>query len=454
MHIETLEGRVLPSTTPLLPPASPRGVAAANINVSRTAGNQSEGTIAVNPADPDRVFTASNTRDDGLFAAYTTDRGRTWAGRTIADGASDNLEFACCDPSAAWDAHGNLYLAYLNFGGDKVVIVLSTDGGRTFDTLKEFGGDVDQPTIAVGDDSVWVTFQFNERIVASGARVTGPGQVGRFSAVQKAPGSSDGNFGDIAVGPDGQVLVTYQGPIDNDEINKLYVNLDPDGLGPRGFRNAVYVATTRVTGFYDIPAQTGRDIDAEVGLAYDRSAGDHRGRAYMIYTDVPGRRKADTDVFLRFSDNDGKTWSRRQRVNDDAGFNSQFLPRMAIDQTTGNVGVIWHDARLDTGVYGVPGNSDRTANNDAMLFGVVGVPADAGVTFAANRQISSRPSSASRAGSDVDYGDYTGLAFNAGILWPAWADNSNSTKNNPSGRYRAFDLYTAKIRTSAFSASL
>ena len=46
---------------------------------------------------------------------------------------------------------------------------------------------------------------------AAGAPVTGFGQHGDFSTPQDVPTSfGKGNFGDTAVGPDGQVMVVYQ----------------------------------------------------------------------------------------------------------------------------------------------------------------------------------------------------------------------------------------------------
>jgi hypothetical protein len=46
---------------------------------------------------------------------------------------------------------------------------------------------------------------------------------------------------------------------------------------------------------------------------------------------------------------------------------------------------------------------------------------------------------------DIDFGDYTGSAFVNGVLMPVWADNSNSTGDNPDGTLGRFDLYTASI---------
>src|SRR5207237_8664526 len=60
---------------------------------------------------------------------------------------------------------------------------------------------------------------------------------------------------------------------------RLYVNVDPDGLGPAGFgAHSVFVAETHVGGFDFIAAQPDRSIDAEPGLAWDRTGGPHNGR--------------------------------------------------------------------------------------------------------------------------------------------------------------------------------
>src|SRR3954453_2746709 len=103
-------------------PLEPRRLFASsftNINVSATAGNHAEGTIVVDPTDPSHLFTASNAPGVGLLAAVSSNGGATWTRRPMADDAvdssglaADGLAPACCDPSAAFDRFGNLYLTY------------------------------------------------------------------------------------------------------------------------------------------------------------------------------------------------------------------------------------------------------------------------------------------------------------------------------------------------------
>jgi len=66
---------------------------------------------------------------------------------------------------------------------------------------------------------------------------------------------------------------------------KLFVNVDPDGLGPQPFSSSrTFVVDTHVGGFDFIPAQPDRSVDAEPGLAWDRTGGAHNGRVYLVYT--------------------------------------------------------------------------------------------------------------------------------------------------------------------------
>jgi len=57
---------------------------------------------------------------------------------------------------------------------------------------------------------------------------------------------------------------------------------DPDGLGPAGCGKRIFVTATHVGGFDFIPAQPDRSVDAEPGLAWDRTGGPHAGRVYLV----------------------------------------------------------------------------------------------------------------------------------------------------------------------------
>jgi hypothetical protein len=437
-----------------------------NVDVSRRAGNEAETTVSVNPTNPRNVVIVSNIQfGDGLFEASSFDGGLTWRRQIIADG--DNLGHACCDPSLAFDGYGNLFLTWLDIqssGAKNTMTALSTDGGRNFRFLeivdrvnngttkspdKPGGGPaIDQPTITTGPGSVWVDVkEFNKKqlIIAAGARVTGLGEVGSFSDPERVPGSREGSFGDIAVGPQGQVMVTYQFPTADEGPATISTNVDPDGLGPQGFGPARFATRTNVGGFDFIPPQSRRSVDAEAGLAWDRTGGRHAGRVYLLYVDEHPNESDNTDIMVRTSDDEGATWGAPVRVNDDTGRNSQFNPHISLDQSSGNVGVSFYDARNDHGL-GSAADTDGVPDTDAQYFAAVST--NGGASFGPNVRVSRGTSNAAEANNGVDYGDYNGMSFVDGVMHPAWADNSDSTGDNPDGALNELDIYTAAVTVS------
>lgn len=418
-----------------------------NVNISKMKGNQAEGSIAVDPLDPMRLFSVSNIDTaDGLMAATSSDGGTNWSSQTI---ATDNstLPAACCDCSAAFDSSGNLFLAYLDSSDNQVELALSTDAGQSFTLLQQYKGNVDQPTVVTGPGSVWLEFDRGAGVSVTGAPVVGLGAVGQFQPLAQVPGSTNGQFGDIAVGSSGQVMVTWQTA--GVPTSAIRVNVDPTGLGGKFNRTATVVCTTNVTTFDYIPAQESRGIDSETGLAYDTSSDAYNGRVYLVYTSEYPPNSQNTDIMLRYSDNNGATWSSPIRVNDDPGVNSQFLPHIKLDPTSGLVGVSWYDSRNDTGT-GSSGDTDDLPNDDAESYAAVITPEADGLLISANQQVAAMPSDSYDANSEIDFGDYTGLDFYGGVLHPLWFDNSNSTGDNPNGTLNELNAYTASAPASAF----
>jgi hypothetical protein len=295
-------------------------------NISQRSGNEAETFVVLNPTNTNNIVAFSNLEtENSIFRSYSTDGGTTWTHGTVATGV------ACCDGQATFDSFGNLFLVYINGSVNQVNVILSTDGGVTFAAPVTAGsGSIDQPSIAVGNGSVWVDWNSGGNMVARGAPVTGLGAWGPFNALQTIP-SATGSFGGITVGPGpngGKVMVTYQNPYGDQGPSTIYANVDADGLGAGGFGPQITVTTTNVGGFDYIPAQSGRSIDAEAGLVWDSTGGSFNGRVYLIYTEEPVNESNDTEIYLRTSTDDGTTWTAPVRVNDDplGPIRSQFLP--------------------------------------------------------------------------------------------------------------------------------
>jgi hypothetical protein len=455
----------------MAPPASAAPPPQPNFDASVLHGNEAEDAIAINPTDPSNIVTMSTLPDvpSGLFEGVSFDGGKSWTRRVI--GADAPLGPICCDEQLAWDRFGNLWMAYLINTTGHVLVAVSTDGGLTFSKVADVvpttptGSKApsgatpkrmrkpsnnphilgDQPSISAGPNSVWVSYtSFPSTVVqAFGADVTGLGQFGSFSAAESVPTSAGrGDFGDTAVGPDGQVMVTYQDQTNGQGGSHIYTAIDANGLQPGGFSDPVLLARSAVGGFDFIAAQPDRSIDAEANLAWDHSGGPHNGRVYVIWTQESPNESDNTDVMLQYSDNDGATWTAPVRLNDDHTANSQFMPAIALDQSTGNVAVSWYDCRNDLGTGG-PGDTDGVPNDDAQIWATYST--DGGTTFAPNFQVSTGTFNAPDALSSFDYGDYTHAAFQSHLFYPAWSDNSNSTGQNPDGTLHQLDLFTAKV---------
>ena len=210
----------------------------------------------------------------------------------------------------------------------------------------------------------------------------------------------------VAIGPAGQVMQVCTLTESGQGGGKLFVNVDPDGLGPAGFGDRIFVTDTHVGGFDFIPAQPDRSIDAEPGLAWDRTGGPHNGRVYLVYTLEHPNESNNMDINVRYSDDNGATWSVPVRVNDDTTTNIlSSCRRSRSTPPPADIAVVWYDARNDLGTGG-PGDTDGTPNDDAQFWGAF---SSNGKAFGPNIQISAGTSNSHDSGNGIDYGDYTGL---------------------------------------------
>src|SRR5688572_24410346 len=415
-------------------------------NVSAMANYQNECAIKVNPTNKNQLVAACNNAEGGIFFARSNNRGTTWAypagDKTIADGDAGEGDEACCDPNIAWDSFGNLYVTYLADDG-AIDTLLSTNAGDTWTELASFPGSNDQPSIVAADTSapgapvaVWIVWNNGSGMVARGTSATGLGAVNPFNALQTITGTNGCSFGDVSVSPEG-VVVNVCGPQSGQNGGNIRVSIDADGLGAGGFGAALTPFTTNVGGFDFIPAQATRSIDSETGLAYDRNPGSTSfGRLYMVYTDEVVNESNDTDIMVRWSEDDGATWSAPVRVNDDpaAPIRSQFNPKISSNPISGNVAVCWHDARNSAGNNQMEEFCSLTTP-PAVAGGAPVFFADEPVSSGLNAGSGSNPPEPGQA--DIQYGDYSGLDYFQGRFHPVWADQTNTPGGNPDGRWEA-----------------
>ena len=199
------------------------------------------------------------------------------------------------------------------------------------------------------------------------------------------PGTNNCTYGDIAIGPFGLVMqacnLTETGQGGGKVSSSAWTRT---GLGPVGFGDRLFVTATHVGGFDFIPPQPDRSVDAEVGLAWGRTGGPHAGRVSLVYTREQPNESDDIDIYVRQSDDGGAIWSAGLRVNDDRTTNSQFLPKISLDPTTGDppghFWPSWPARRLPTtaGPPGAPGYGSTTTGPRARAQALPIAPPSAG----------------------------------------------------------------------------
>lgn len=126
----------------------------------------------------------------------------------------------------------------------------------------------------------------------------------------------------------------------------------------------------------------------------------HAGNLYIGFGD---EKDNDKNIWLLRSEDGGKTWFPRIKVNTDTTKRDQFMPAMTIDPITGYLYVIFYDRRNTTG--------DST---DVYL----AVSRDGGKTF---KDYQLNEKSFKPIGL-VFFGDYIGISAYNGIIRPVWTE--------------------------------
>ena len=140
-------------------------------------------------------------------------------------------------------------------------------------------------------------------------------------------------------------------------------------------------------------------------LEIDRSGGERDGHLYINWSDQKNG-KDDTDIWLVRSEDGGKTWSNRIRVNDDVPGKNQFFSWMDVDPITGYIYIVFYD---------------RRAYNDNNTDVYLAYSTDGGHTFI-NNKISESPFLPNDA---IFFGDYNDISVYNGMVRPIWTRLEN-----------------------------
>ena len=140
-------------------------------------------------------------------------------------------------------------------------------------------------------------------------------------------------------------------------------------------------------------------------LRADNSTSKFHDALYVMWSDQ-GNGVDDTDIWFMRSTNFGDNWSPAARVNKEETKSHQFLPWMAVDQTTGYIYIVYYDRRAYT-------------DNQTDVY--LAYSSDGGYNFD-EVKISETPFVPTE---DTFFGDYTNIAAHNGIITPIWARMDN-----------------------------
>jgi hypothetical protein len=380
-----------------------------------------EGHVSMNPQNPLQVFCAFNTNG----THYTTDGGLSWFI------SNPSFPTTAGDPVTAYDSLGNLYYETLNSGITACWVAKSTNNGATW-----LWANVSATT---GNDKNWIACDqtggpysnYIYTIMTNGsaaqfARSTNNG-VSFTNTASLTPHSYPGAM--VCVGPNGSIqggcvyAVTHVGP-NNLGTYGFFVSTDGGAtFTAKGTYQWSNVIGTEISSRSTVSGMRCRPYPM---IAADNSYGSYRGRLYVVYaSNEPAGSGNKSDIFLRYSTDQGSTWSNRVTVNDDANTvnNYQFHPAIWCDKQTGKLYIQFYDTR----------NCPTSDSMDVYAT----YTTDGGQTFAPNQRVTNakfKIKLASSGSAPAYQGDYNAINSNPKTSMLVWGDFRNSN-------YASFSSY-------------
>ncbi len=419
---------------------------------------QNESSIAVNPKNPNLLIgSAVDYRaESSTWVYYSEDAGKTWVNYNL---GKYNPTWRCSnDPSVAFDANGTAYLVYggfgsiddtshgENFGENGVFISISNDGGKTWDSTNrhipvivhkgimtmdslfedKYYISVDNSSASPYQNHLYIPWKrvtpkdSATQIVISKSIDNGKTWSNPLAVSPRKSGTSqDTTYGQsfplVATGPNGEVYLVW-----NDGI--------VHGVGfAKSIDGGMSFSNPRIIQTYNIFGKTRNQASSTDTEPIWRHALKEvvRAEAYpVIVVDTNSSRKgtiyltwaADSipNIYFSKSIDGGETWTPSKIIHSDTK-NDQFWQWMAVDPMNGDLAVMYLDSRDD--------------ENNLMVESYVSFSTDAGETWT-DRKVSDFNSDIRRNPFANHFaGDYSGMAFYYGKIYPSWVDMRNTQTN-------------------------
>ncbi|MFZ4591145.1 MAG: T9SS type A sorting domain-containing protein [Ignavibacteria bacterium] len=380
-----------------------------------------------NPLNPMWIFFGANGTSLPQNGHGTTNGGINWYTTNPSYPAG-----TCCDP---WATHtGNGVLIYAS-GVTGQYVYRSTNNGVNWSApiLSVSGVDRNHVTAEYTGNGPYANYVYAAMTPGNFARSTDAGLTWTttFSPSNSLPGCY------IAVGPDGAtdggcvMYVTNTGSSGGGRIYNYYRSTN-------GGANFTLMSSQSgwagYVGYYTGSRHTINNArtDAHPKIAMDNSNGPYRGRLYHVNAsnDPPGNGNKP-DIWLRYSTDQGATWSAAVRVNDNPNptASDQWFPEIFCERTTGKLYIHWYDDRANPTTF------------ETALYGTY--TTDGGQTFAQSQQISNSTFTYPNppVSPNTYRGDYTTMtANNPKVGFSVWSDHRNATALNMGAYFPDFAM--------------
>lgn len=413
----------------------------ANVRISdASAEPRSESDIRLNYGDPSKIIASANKTGNlgdpaAIFAEllmYSTNGGGTWGQAALPYAGGDIQQ---SDPAVDWTSDGTAWAVTIGISPPsgvqqptQVRCYKSIDSGQTWAFDSTPSGTqtacdreimwVDHSPTSPYKDQTYVTYHNGSpaylAVRAAGGGWSAPLQVSGAETTGTAIG------GDVKSNSFGDVFVFWP---DNAGSRQIYLAKSVNGGA--SFAAAVPVAPIFASNrVLLVPADDSRGARVYVsGGAYRTASKD---MVYAVWTDLSGQpgctsgngpgastgSACKTRVWFSRSANGGAagSWSAPVMLNNQSSLNDQFHGRLCVDESNGNLMVIYYDTvadpnRLQTDVWMQSSTDDGQTWSPAVK-----------VTTAQTDE------TALSANSLDQYGDYIGLSGFYGNFWPSWTD--------------------------------
>lgn len=419
---------------PDVPPGNdPRTSGGPNVRISGSSSSpRAEQDIRIDFRNPNRIIAgANNLGGSGLQAQfYSTDHGATWGQTTLPLFSGDAFH---SDPTVDWTSDGTAWATTIginNFGTQlRMRAYKSTNGGATWTTDATFSGSqtsadkqmmwIDHSDSSPFKDTIYVIW--HNGLPAYMNRRTGP--TGSWqSPVQVSGSESTGTAigADVKTNAFGDAFAFWPA------TGNRRIVLVKSTNGGASWSTPQVVWTTYDSYDIGVPAFNQRRALIYVSAGAYRTA--TKNMVYATWTDLTGASgctsgsnepggtvssSCKTRVWFSRSTNGGTSWSNPVMINNQASLNDQFNQWLAVDESTGRVGIIYYDTVSDPGRK----KADvwyQTSEDD-------------GASWSAPFKVTTAPTDETTAGSNsFQYGDYNGMSAWAGDFFPAWTDRRNN----------------------------